>query len=308
MKKIKNIFLSFILIFACAFSFGSITKAAAWSESLYDAKNDVLTFEYNGKGEKVESLKVSSKKKKNYQIIIDGKEIKMGEQEATSVYEVPQDKKTVISYGFSKDKTHPVYAKNNAEYYVLRLVSYESPGVTSGENDKEFEQVESYELIPYKPLALSRYNPSKVRVGKKIKLDVLMADTKVSWKSANTSIATVKNGKVYGKKSGKVKITASCGSHKVTKTIAVWKVNGIKITGRSWVKAGKSIDLDAKVSCTNGGKSNKVTWKSSNTKYATVNSAGKVTTKKAGKGKTVKITARASDGKNIKKTKKIKIK
>ena len=47
---------------------------------------------------------------------------------------------------------------------------------------------------------------------------------------------------------------------------------------------------------------------SSKTKYATVNSKGKVTTKKAGIGKTVKITAKATDGTGRKATIKIKIK
>ena len=43
-------------------------------------------------------------------------------------------------------------------------------------------------------------------------------------------------------------------------------------------------------------------------RYATVNSKGVVTTKKAGKGKTVKITATATDGSGKKATIKIKIK
>lgn len=37
-------------------------------------------------------------------------------------------------------------------------------------------------------------------------------------------------------------------------------------------------------------------WSSCNTKYATVNSKGKVVAKKVGKGKKVKITAQALDG------------
>ncbi|MDD6072100.1 MAG: Ig-like domain-containing protein [Clostridiales bacterium] len=37
-------------------------------------------------------------------------------------------------------------------------------------------------------------------------------------------------------------------------------------------------------------------WTSGNGKYATVNQNGRVTTKKAGKGKTVVITAEAKDG------------
>src|SRR3546814_6592675 len=39
-----------------------------------------------------------------------------------------------------------------------------------------------------------------------------------------------------------------------------------------------------------------LTWSSSNKKYASVNSKGVATMKKAGKGKTVTITAKAKDG------------
>lgn len=43
-------------------------------------------------------------------------------------------------------------------------------------------------------------------------------------------------------------------------------------------------------------------WTCSNTKYAKVNSKGKVTALKAGKGRKVKITAAATDGSGKKKT------
>ena len=52
----------------------------------------------------------------------------------------------------------------------------------------------------------------------------------------------------------------------------------------------------------------KLKWTSSNKKYATVSSAGKVKALKAGKGKKVKITAAATDGSGKKKTITIKIK
>ena len=52
----------------------------------------------------------------------------------------------------------------------------------------------------------------------------------------------------------------------------------------------------------------KLQWKSSNTKYATVSSSGKVKALKAGKGKKVKITATATDGSGKKKSVTIKIK
>ena len=70
---------------------------------------------------------------------------------------------------------------------------------------------------------------------------------------------------------------------------------------------GKTLTLKAKVSPTYVS-STKVTWKSSNTKYATVSSKGVVKVKKAGIGHTVTITATASDGSKKKATCKIKLK
>ena len=86
-------------------------------------------------------------------------------------------------------------------------------------------------------------------------------------------------------------------------------VKKVAISGKKTksVKAGKKLQLKAKV--TAAKKANKkLRWTCSNTKYATVNSKGKVTAKKAGKGKKVKITAVATDGSGKKSTVTIKIK
>ncbi len=69
---------------------------------------------------------------------------------------------------------------------------------------------------------------------------------------------------------------------------------------------GKKLTLRAKVAPS--GASAKVKWKSGNTKYATVNSKGVVTMKKAGIGHTVKITATAADGSKKSATCKIRLK
>ena len=85
------------------------------------------------------------------------------------------------------------------------------------------------------------------------------------------------------------------------------KVKSIKITGKKTMLAGKKITLKAKVSPGNAA-SKAVSWSSSNKKYATVSSKGVVTAKKAGKGRTVTITAKAKDGSGKKATIKIRIK
>ncbi len=70
----------------------------------------------------------------------------------------------------------------------------------------------------------------------------------------------------------------------------------------------KVLAVKASVKTTGKSANKTLTWKSSNTKYATVNKKGVITTKKAGKGKTVTITAASTDGANKKATIKIKIK
>ena len=84
-------------------------------------------------------------------------------------------------------------------------------------------------------------------------------------------------------------------------------VKKVKITGSKPVKAGKKLKLKAKVTATKKANT-KLLWTSGNAKYATVNAKGIVTTKKSAKGKTVKITAMATDGSGKKHTVKIKIK
>ena len=162
----------------------------------------------------------------------------------------------------------------------------------------------------------------KIAAGKKVQLTatcnpVNVANTEVVWTSSNTRYATVnQKGMVTTKKAGKNKTviitaTAADGSNvKATYKIKIMPKAVSKIVLKAatkTVKAGKKLKIKAIV--TPSKKVNKtLSWKSSNTKYATVNAQGLVKTKKAGKGKTVKITAIATDGSNTKKTMKIKIK
>ena len=160
-------------------------------------------------------------------------------------------------------------------------------------------------------------------VGKKLTLKATVGpkkatNKKVVWSSSNTKYATVNSkGVVTAKKAGAgktVTITAKAadGSGVRAKAkIRIMKHTVTKITLQAkakTVKAGKKITVYARVK-TNGKKANsKIEWTSSNNKYATVNSKGVVTAKKAGIGKTVAITAKATDGSGKKATIKIKIK
>ncbi len=83
-------------------------------------------------------------------------------------------------------------------------------------------------------------------------------------------------------------------------------VKKITISGEKSVKAGKTLKLRAEVKASKKA-NKKLKWSSSNKKYATVSSSGRVKTRKAGKGRRVKITARATDGSGKKKSVTIKI-
>lgn len=164
----------------------------------------------------------------------------------------------------------------------------------------------------------------KIAAGKTIKLTAKVkpanaADKSVKWSSSKTKYATVdKKGVVKIKKAGKnktVTITAKAADGSGAKAVykikimpkAVQKI-GLKASS-STVKAGKKVRLKATVTPSNKKQVNTaLSFQSSNTKYAVVNGKGVVTTKKAGKGRKVKITAKATDGSNKKKTITIKIK
>lgn len=162
----------------------------------------------------------------------------------------------------------------------------------------------------------------KLAAGKKVTLKAEVspanADNKaVTWKSSNKKYATVNaSGKVTLKKAGAgktVTITATSkdgSAKKASYKVKIMKhaVKSVKLKAAKTVKAGKKTKVKATIKTT-GKKVNKtLKWTSSNTKYATVSSKGVVKATKAGKGKTVKITATSTDGSNKKKTVKIKIK
>ena len=123
----------------------------------------------------------------------------------------------------------------------------------------------------------------------------------VTWKSSNTKVATVdSNGKVKGiaKGSATITVTTKDGSKTATckvtvKDPAIIKVTSVKLNKTSQtIEKGSTVSLTATVNPSNATNKN-VTWKSSNTKVATVDSNGKV--KGIAKGSAT-ITVTTKDG------------
>ena len=134
---------------------------------------------------------------------------------------------------------------------------------------------------------------------------------KLKYKTSNKKIATIsKNGIIRAKKKGTVTITAIAKNNKKAK--ATTKVTVGKVVKTLKFKEGKKKTVTAGSKFTlhptykpKDAATKAVTWKSSNTKVATVSSKGKVTTKKDG---TVTITATAKDAGKKKATFKVTVK
>ncbi|MDO4781736.1 MAG: Ig-like domain-containing protein [Capnocytophaga felis] len=126
-------------------------------------------------------------------------------------------------------------------------------------------------------------------------------DKAIAWKSSNTEVATVENGKVKALKAGKATITAQSANGKTAKCEVIVTPKTIEVSEISLNKVtltlieGDSETLTANILPADA--TNKtLTWTSSNTEVATVEN-GKVMAIKAG---TATITAQSANGKTAK--------
>ncbi len=148
--------------------------------------------------------------------------------------------------------------------------------------------------IPVSAVTLNKSSLS-LEIGKSETLTAAVApanasDKAVTWKSSNTAVATVANGKVTAVKAGTADITATAGGKSATckvtvkaagPTVKKLSLNAKKLT----LGVKETYSLKATVNPKSAAKS--VKWESNKSAVATVKN-GKVTAKKAG---TAKITA-----------------
>lgn len=163
-------------------------------------------------------------------------------------------------------------------------------------------------------------NVVKLAKGRNVKLNAVISpanasDKGLKWTSSDKKVAAVTaNGIVTGKKKGTATITAAAtdgsgikGRYKITVMPHAVKKIALNSKTKS-IAVREKIKVSATVSATGKMANKKLTWSTSNKKYAMVNVNGKVTAKKAGKGKTVLITAKATDGSGKKASIRIRIK
>ena len=152
-------------------------------------------------------------------------------------------------------------------------------------------------------VSLNKTSATLNNVGQTVQLTATVAPSNaanknITWKSSNTSVATVSSkGVVTAVGNGTAKITATTNSGGKTATCQV--TVSIATTGVSLNKTtatlnsvGQTVQLTATVSPTNAANKN-VTWKSSDTSVATVSSSGLVTA--VGNG-TATITVTTASG------------
>ena len=210
-----------------------------------------------------------------------------------------------------KGKVIPKLSSNSS---ATSTEDNKTSGEAEGKNtSKTEEQVTALELTGIS---------GRIAAGKKLKLVPTFtpadaANKELVWSSSNTKYATVSSkGLVTTKKKGIGKtVTIKAATKDGSGIVASYRiklvkhaVKSVKLSTKSKnVKAGKKLTVKAVVKTTGSTANKTLQWSSSNTEYAVVSEKGVVTAKEAGKGKTVKITAMATDGSGKKATIKIKI-
>jgi len=135
------------------------------------------------------------------------------------------------------------------------------------------------------------------------------SNEEVTWKSSKSYRGSIdQTGLLTAKSASTITISATnAKGQKATCEVRMARlVTSLTITGSTEVAGGKRVNLKASVSPSNAS-NKKVTWSSSDTSVATVNTSGRVTAKKIEEEKSVVITATAADGTGKKTTVKVRV-
>lgn len=161
-----------------------------------------------------------------------------------------------------------ILSGSNGTQYVEDYKAIE--GVQS--SDETTVQPVDAESVKLNVTAKTVYTGSKFTLKATVTPELASATNDVDWSSSKEAVATVDNGVVTAKKAGSAVITAKVGAVTATCKVTVRQhVTSVKLNATSKVLYnGKATTLKATVYPSNA--SNKaVTWKTSNSKVATVN-------------------------------------
>lgn len=290
---------------------GSVSKAytpkTGSNGYIYGIKASGLTMYYTIKADNLKADKISSKSFK-----VSSKKITLNVTSKSIYKGATYNLKATMSPSSSTDKV--TYKSSNTAIAkvsssgVVTAVSKGTATITAKTTSGKTATCKITVKIPATSVKLNKTSVT-VGVGTTYTLKATMSPTsttdKVTYKSSNTSIATVSStGKITGKKVGKVTITAKTtngktATCKVTVKKAPTSISLSKTSATLGVSETLTITSTVPTGCFKG----KVTYTSSNKAVATVSSTGKITAKKVG---TATITAKTYNGKT--KTVKITVK
>lgn len=199
-------------------------------------------------------------------------------------------------------KTIPATGHSWSNWITVKNASVSSEGAQQRTCSKcgKLENRNIPKLTPTPTVAPTIPSAMTITKGKSTTLKPASSWKNVKYSTSNKKVATVdKKGKVKAVGVGTAKITVKSGSKKAVCTITVPGTTAIKgIKSTISVKRGKTYTLKPKLSY--AGKADRVTYKSSNKKIATVSKKGVIKGKKKG---TATITIKSG-----KVTKKCKVK
>ena len=155
--------------------------------------------------------------------------------------------------------------------------------------------------VPATSVKIKKPSSTTLNKGKTLTLVAIMAPSNATdtliWKTSNPKVATVVAGKVKAVNKGTATITVTTTSGKKASIKVTVKIPAKKVKlskKKATLKVGKTLKL--KATKTPANSTDKLTWKTSNKKIATVKN-GKVKAKKKGK---VTITVKTQSGKTAK--------